>query len=308
MDDKSLSATIEQSQKSSGTLQIDGDPISPCEFHELSHARLILQNLVALRQIPMFDDISQALKYISGRLTDETRLKHSPANVFLENLSMLSSHSIGSQIYGADPNLLIGHDDGEHDIMRDVYLSLDDEDRTSNESTVIPILKEKGLSYNYTPSANIGRSSNIDQSISINNISLDSQAADISNGKLTRCTDTVDSLSEQTRLAIEKEICAIKSSRVLLFVITNKCRGLSIMVPASHFMALFRNNVVLCVQYLEEPCSIGGETLTKSAINDYNRGRVYLCDYANKSEVPVFSTIREAIECCSRKCRYNNKG
>lgn len=120
----------------------------------------------------------------------------------------------------------------------------------------------------------------------------------------TKTESPPQSLKEQQQQGQQDVVFGngIQGSRVLLFVITNKCRGLSIMVLASHFMALFRNNVVLCIQYLEEPCSIGGETLTKSAIADYNRGRVYLCDYAIKSRVPVFSSIGEAIDCCSRKC------
>ena len=79
------------------------------------------------------------------------------------------------------------------------------------------------------------------------------------------------------------------------------------MALASYFVAFFRKNIVVCVQDLEEPCHIGGELLTKAAVADYNGGRVYLCDYANKSQVPVFKTIHEAIECCLRICRHDNK-
>ena len=47
----------------------------------------------------------------------------------------------------------------------------------------------------------------------------------------------------------------------------------------------------------------GEERLSKAALKDYNRGRSYLSDFANREGVPVFDEVREAVECVVRKCK-----
>jgi hypothetical protein len=42
--------------------------------------------------------------------------------------------------------------------------------------------------------------------------------------------------------------------------------------------------------------------LSKQAIKDYNRGRMYLADLANRDGVPVFENISEAMQCVVNKC------
>ena len=37
--------------------------------------------------------------------------------------------------------------------------------------------------------------------------------------------------------------------------------------------------------------------LTDYAVKDYNRARAYLCDLANRDEIPVFDDVSEAVEC-----------
>ena len=37
--------------------------------------------------------------------------------------------------------------------------------------------------------------------------------------------------------------------------------------------------------------------LTDCAIRDYNRGRDYLCDLANRDGIPLFEDITEAVNC-----------
>lgn len=331
VDETNFKSIHEEAEQYSGNIEMSGEFISLDEFFELKQARAILRNLISIKKIPLFSDIHQALKYITNYLDNSIDCQRATLER-LDNLTQrlldnsnakfFDEHSLSS----TTTSKLIDHQTSqvynfisEPSLIKDVYLSLDYDDKMSIESTVIPILEEKGLTYNYTSIDNVTRlhkdlASLISTSkttitttdhtdlINIPKLSIDFQQMS-SPSELTRYSAGYD----DTKLAIEKEICAIKSSRVLLFVITNKCRGLSVMVLASHFMALFRDNVVLCVQYLEEPCSIKGETLTKTAIADYNRGRVYLCDYATKSQIPVFSTIQEAIECCSKKCQYNNK-
>lgn len=95
------------------------------------------------------------------------------------------------------------------------------------------------------------------------------------------------------------------------------------MALAAHYIGL-GCNVVLCVQQLAEGTVINGETvrtpsrlilnalswrrlfllqLTPSAIKDYNRGRNYLSDLANREGVPVFDEVHEAVECAIQRCQ-----
>lgn len=323
---RDLHATKGGAQQSSDILLIDNESISAEEFQELKRARQLLQSLMVIRRVPMFSDILKALKHVTGYLT--------------------SCNSISSEHEKSDDTVtrpLLNHqnlhDQSDKDKLKDVYFSLDGDDQTNIASSIISILNEKGLSYNFKPVNNVLGATKGSESVVIetastttspqtrpceldqaehsdqplqswqrsahqsnleSSASRDGQVA--SQSELAYPNSNTSCESDMTKLAIEREICTIRGSRVILFVISNKCRGLSIMVLASHFMALFKENVVLCVQYLEEPCLLGGERLSKNAIADYNRGRVYLCDYAVKSHIPVFSNIRDAVECCSAKC------
>lgn len=93
----------------------------------------------------------------------------------------------------------------------------------------------------------------------------------------------------------EDYFTALCSSRVLLFVISENARGLTTMTKAAFAMGL-QANVVLCIQSLRPEAKVNGcENLSEQAINDYNRGRIYLMDLAKRSNVPVCSDIQEAV-------------
>ncbi|XP_076040076.1 NDT-like domain-containing protein raw [Oratosquilla oratoria] len=98
------------------------------------------------------------------------------------------------------------------------------------------------------------------------------------------------------------EAALMDYSRVLLFVVPNNTRGVSAMTVAAHYIGL-GCNVVLCIQLLTDGTVIGDETLSRTAVKDYNRGRTYLRDQANKDGVPVFDNIQEAVECVIQKCQ-----
>ncbi|XP_042881733.1 uncharacterized protein LOC122259190 isoform X2 [Penaeus japonicus] len=98
------------------------------------------------------------------------------------------------------------------------------------------------------------------------------------------------------------EAALMENSRVLLFVITNTTLGVSAMALASHYIGL-GCNVVLCVQMLTADATICGEQLSRTAVKDYNRGRTYLIDQANKDGILIFKNIQEAVECVINKCR-----
>lgn len=45
--------------------------------------------------------------------------------------------------------------------------------------------------------------------------------------------------------------------------------------------------------------------LTSTAIKDYNRGRAYLRDLAERQNIPVFSEIKEALDCAIDKVKLS---
>jgi len=47
--------------------------------------------------------------------------------------------------------------------------------------------------------------------------------------------------------------------------------------------------------------------LSAPAIKDYNRGRNYLSDLANREGVPVFEDISEAMECVIQRCLHQQQ-
>ena len=99
------------------------------------------------------------------------------------------------------------------------------------------------------------------------------------------------------------QACAMDNSRVLLFVIQNNCRSVSAMAQAAYLIGS-GCNVVLCVQHIGHDTVLDtGDTASKAATKDYNRGRSYLSDFANREGVPVFDEIQEALECVISKCK-----
>ena len=94
------------------------------------------------------------------------------------------------------------------------------------------------------------------------------------------------------------------NSRVLLFVIDSGSRALSSLIEAAYHIGLGRTCVLLCVQRIQQDGAMeDGEVLAKQALKDYNRGRSYLSDFANREGVPVFENIREAVDCVVQKCK-----
>ncbi|XP_062545068.1 uncharacterized protein LOC134211811 isoform X2 [Armigeres subalbatus] len=95
----------------------------------------------------------------------------------------------------------------------------------------------------------------------------------------------------------------IDASRILLFVITNQTRSLGAMTMAAHYMGL-GYNIVLSVEMLPNDCRINGFQLSSSAIKDYNRGRTYLIDLAKRQNIPVYSSVEDALKSAVEKLNY----
>jgi len=100
------------------------------------------------------------------------------------------------------------------------------------------------------------------------------------------------------------EASAMDNSRVLLFVIQGTARSVSAMCQAAYLIGA-GCNVVLCVQHMQPDAVIDGEAASALAIKDYNRGRSYLSDLANREGIPVHDQITEAVECVIQKCKVS---
>ena len=112
---------------------------------------------------------------------------------------------------------------------------------------------------------------------------------------------------------------AIDKSRVLLFVISGNSRSVGAMNEAAFYIGQGLNNVVLVVQSISAQAQVIGDTtteeleldtstiaqecLSKLALKDYNRGRSYLSDIANREGIPVFDNVEEALQCVVDKCK-----
>lgn len=94
----------------------------------------------------------------------------------------------------------------------------------------------------------------------------------------------------------------LDASRILLFVITNETRSLSAMTMSAHYIGM-GYNIVMCVQMINNSCSIRGSQLSDFAVKDYNRGRAYLVDLAKRHGIPVFEEIDAAVKCAVEKLR-----
>ncbi|XP_011067784.1 PREDICTED: uncharacterized protein LOC105154151 isoform X2 [Acromyrmex echinatior] len=103
------------------------------------------------------------------------------------------------------------------------------------------------------------------------------------------------SLNEYNVRILPQELQKIKNSRLILLIVPQNSRGIAIMALAAHLIGLHAK-LVLCVQILPEGSIISDEQLTEQARKDYNRGRMYLSDFATREGVPVFQNIADALQ------------
>ncbi|XP_012224864.1 uncharacterized protein raw isoform X2 [Linepithema humile] len=103
------------------------------------------------------------------------------------------------------------------------------------------------------------------------------------------------SLNEYNVRILPQELQKMKNSRLILLIVPQHSRGIAIMALAAHLIGL-RAKLVLCVQTFPEDSIVSGEQLTEQARKDYNRGRMYLSDYATREGVPVFHNIADALQ------------
>ncbi|XP_050294260.1 uncharacterized protein LOC126734610 isoform X2 [Anthonomus grandis grandis] len=97
----------------------------------------------------------------------------------------------------------------------------------------------------------------------------------------------------------------ISQCRVALFVITNDTRSLASMILAAHYIGIGKDVVLSIEQLNGDDCVVSNETLTKTAIKDYNRARAYLRDLAERRQVPVLDNVEDAIRTLVPKLSKN---
>jgi len=205
--------------------------------------------------------------------------------------------------------------------IRDVYLGGSTAGKSSaasaaaagnwRETEAIPVLKKNGLTF-FRP---LRRNTHYRRKSSQFNFEGGSpeqpSAAGCGHGRRQR-------QRRSGRRLMPIEASAMDNSRVLLFVIQGNSRSLSALCEAAYHIGLGRSSVVLCVQKIPDEAAAAHHTttseeggrggqkqqqLSKSALKDYNRGRSYLSDFANREGVPVFESVSEAIDCVVQKCK-----
>merc|ERR1711924_295243 len=74
-------------------------------------------------------------------------------------------------------------------------------------------------------------------------------------------------------------------------------RALMSMLEAVEFVVSGRD-VVLAVNSVEEGQSIGEDLVGEAELKDLNRARRFLCDIAQRYNIPVHATVEEAVHSC----------
>lgn len=288
------------SQITLSSMLINNEYLTLNECKLLKQARYFLRALVSSKKLPIFHDINQALLHVKKCLGDRSNPSLSDSNNSdICNLDNKEDDQIGEKESLPRSKLdKVSLDKS----LRDIYLFLDFDDANVDESPLVQEIQKLGLSLYLNESLQDLYEGKCKIEFVENAIRADSQASECKK-HLSFQKVPNDELELRTKFYVEHQFDAMKKSQVLLFVISNNCRALSVMILAAYCISLKCHDIVICIQYLEDPCLIGNEMLSKTAINDYNRGRVYLCDHAVKSKVPVFSDIDEALACCTEKCR-----
>lgn len=263
-----------------------------------------LKNVAKISQIEKKTKISLNVEYFAGEQEEES---DSNDSVFSSGSSIDSNHIEQNQ----QPSMVE---------IRDLYLGGSCMLRTTwRKDFVIPMLNQMGISYHLPM---------LHESI----FNVESNRQELQKEQVNGETELAycgEGCSKDLPLPSMFNSAILDASRVLLFVITNETRSLAPMTLAAHYIGL-GYNVVLCVQMLPDFCVLGNDRvsniirfsfveieflriffhfsfqLTPAAIKDYNRGRSYLIDLAKRQGVPVFSDLKQTIDCAIEKVKSCN--
>ncbi|XP_069697772.1 uncharacterized protein raw isoform X9 [Periplaneta americana] len=292
--------------------KIWGEPISEEEYEDLMMGQMMLQDLVERQGIPVFESVPVAL--------------NCTAKVLRENISV---QDLGLKDF-AQPVKMAHVQLGDKLIkMREAFDALDNtgsgELCLADVCMAFRILTNRNLSLTHLKSIVAGQTDWALSSRPLRSLPLSSPPNTQSNcvrdvflgGSCRDSTWREDiaipmlkksgltyfnpQLCQWSKRLIPIEAAVMDNSYILLFVITSTTRSIASMALAAHYIGL-NCNVVLCVQHLPDDAVIGNDKLSKQAVKDYNRGRMYLSDLANREGVPVFESVAEAVDCVIHKC------
>ncbi|XP_065175806.1 uncharacterized protein LOC135805660 isoform X1 [Sycon ciliatum] len=97
---------------------------------------------------------------------------------------------------------------------------------------------------------------------------------------------------------IPEQINYMKTFGVLLFVITSETRSTASLVDASFNIGLMQQSIITYIQDVSEDGNVAGEALSRTAVQDYNRGRAYLRNVCRERNIPMYVSIEKALQSC----------
>lgn len=194
-----------------------------------------------------------------SNVNDETEEELSDSND-----SVFSSGSSIDSILNSQDHLL--NDDAESFDLRDIYLGGSCALRTSWRNEVIPLLEQENMTY-HMPQLHESLQNGELHDIILSSSPPSGNESTLSATKTIETSSSNDSgidtvlsksgyrsQNNSNRRLFNPSL--LESSRVLLFVISNRTRSLAPMTLAAYCIGL-GYNIVLCVQMLDDGCTIG---------------------------------------------------
>lgn len=203
-----------------------------------------------------------------SNVNDETEEELSDSND-----SVFSSGSSIDSILNSQDHLL--NDDAESFDLRDIYLGGSCVLRTNWRNDVIPLLEQENMTYHMPQLHETLQNGHLHDIIL--SCSPPSGNGNESMPCSTKTIETSSSNDSGIGTGPSKSGCRsqhnanrrlfnpslLESSRVLLFVISNRTRSLAPMTLAAHCIGL-GYNIVLCIQMLDDGCTIGRDQVSHS--------------------------------------------
>lgn len=333
---KNLVLVIHSQDAVAGSV-VAGEQISVEEAKDIQEALTVLHKVTSNEGILVFDNISQALCKVVQILKD----KHYQNNETFEvNTTYRKIHNVFNMfdtkvtrtinIFDVRMaiRLLTNQNLSENEVLNLASENNDCKDVGSNDQVCFTfdqfyVIASKYLQlpdkHNCRNGFDIGRSSTHHSTVGRSLYSSEKESAEITRSSKTTdiylAGESGDDIRWQEDVAIpmikksnltyhtaeRTDLSVLLDAHTLLFVIPNNSRSLATMTLAAYCIA--KNcRVVLCIQNLvKDNCTVRGEKLTQTAINDYNRGRMYLADLASRERVPIFESIAEAVKIAIQK-------
>ncbi|XP_050423544.1 uncharacterized protein LOC126835199 isoform X2 [Adelges cooleyi] len=329
---KNVVVVIHPQDTVSGTV-VAGEQISPTESDDIQEALTILYKIAHEQGILVFDNIPQALSRVVQILKEkphkngEVNEDNSTNRKVRDAFNMFDTKATG-QINIFDVRmairLLTNRNLSENEVMDLTAENISDFnaidiDRVSFTFDQFHAIASKYLQLPDKPLNGNGFDdcrtyhSSVTRSLSVPQGWVDtrpSKTTDIylageSGDDVRWIEDIAIPLIRKTNLtyhaASKPDLSVLLDSHTLLFVIPNNSRSLATMTLAAYCIGK-SCRTVLCVQNLnKDNCIVHNEKLTQIAVNDYNRGRMYLTDLASRERVPVLESIIEAVEIAIQK-------